>query len=256
MALTASLAVTGCAARPPRPLPPPFRFAADTFAFANETLWEYRPDPVSKEMGWSKRDPRPPFSLRCASVTRAARQFRVHARFDPAAPRADPEAYRALVARVLHGDPRLKTPADDPVVVPGYTDLRSFSRDHVALLEAELDRPFQNYWQRGNWRMIFPFTARQQHAEAERLVGEVERGETPIVHVLRFPDLTLNHVMLVYAAERTAAAVRFTLYDPNDADTPVTLTWDRGARTFVFQQTPYWPGGPVRAYEVYRDLLR
>lgn len=62
-------------------------------------------------------------------------------------------------------------------------------------------------------------------------------------------------MIVVYAAEETAAEVRFLAYDPNDAEQPVVLDYDRAARIFSFPRTPYFPGGPVRAYEVYDGLL-
>lgn len=238
------------------PVPPPFRFASDTFAFSNDTVWEYRLAPGATRMEWWKREPRPPFSLRCGPVVRAARQFLLHARFDPAAAPLAPDGYGPLVTRVLRADARRKTAAPHTIVIPGYADLRSFSAAHEPLLKATLmSESWSAFLQRGNWRMIFPFSARHQRAEAERLLAEVGRGETPIVHVVRFPDLTLNHIVLVYEAEPTPAALRFRAYDPNDATRPIELAWDRGARTFVYPRTVYFPGGPVRAYEVYDGLL-
>jgi hypothetical protein len=255
LALAVAL-VAGCGAHAAPPPGSAFRFATDTFAFPNETVWEYRPDPVTKTMEWWKRPERPPFALRCGSVARAARQFRLHARFLPDRPEADAEAYRRMIDAVLATDPRRKTPLPVPIDVPGYADLRSFSAAHAGLLKDALDEPGPSYAQRGNWRMIFPFTARHQRAEAERLAAELARGELPVVHVLRFPALTLNHLVLVYAVERTAAELRFSIYDPNEAEKPLALVYDRGARVFVFPQTPYYPGGPVRVYEVYDAIIR
>lgn len=247
--------LSSCALRTtPGPPQPAFRFSSDTFAFANETVWEYWPNALTKELRWRKREPRPPFSLRCNSVVRAARLFHVQARFDPTRPAVDTGVYRELIAAVLRRDPRRKTPSPDPVIIPGYADLRAFSRDHAPLLKALLDRPALSL-QRGHWRMIFPFGARGQRALAERLAAAVARGEAPVVHVLRYPDLTLNHFVLVYAVEETPGELRFDAYDPNDADQPLRLTWDRGARTFVYARTLYFPGGPIRAYEVYDGLL-
>jgi hypothetical protein len=73
--------------------------------------------------------------------------------------------------------------------------------------------------------------------------------------VLRYPELTLNHLVLVYDAEETPAEIRFRAYDPNDAARPVLLTYDRAARMFTYAATPYFPGGPVKAYEVYCGLF-
>ena len=255
LSAAALLVVIGCAASR-RPAPPtPFRFPEDTFAFANETVWEYREAPGGHGMTWTRREPPPEFALRCGNMARAARQFRTYARFDPEAPALEPEAYRQLVHDVLHRDPRRQDPAPEPVVIPGYADLRRFSAAHEALAKEALEGPWQTYVQRGNWRMIFPFPPAGQRRVAARLQAEVEQGAAPIVHVLVYPKLTLNHVVLVYAVEETPAEIRFRAYDPNNAAEPVVLAWDRGARTFTYQRAPYFGGGPVRAYEIYDGLL-
>jgi hypothetical protein len=254
VALAALLAL-GCAVPSRRSAPEAFRFPDDAFAFANETVWEYRLDTATRRMTWSRREPKPAFSLRCGNMARAARQFRVHARFDPSAPPVGPDAYRELVRAVVRRDPRRQDGGVDPVVIPGYADLRTFSAAQTAIVQEALEGPWQSYVQRGNWRMIFPFTPRHQRRLAERLQAEVADGRLPIVHVLVYPQQTLNHMVLVYGAEETPAEVRFHAYDPNDEAAPILLTYDRGARTFVYPQVPYFGGGPVKAYEIYENVL-
>jgi hypothetical protein len=254
-ALCVALAcLAGCAARAVPPAGGPrFGFPADTFAFANETVWEYAVEPASGRVRWWKREVTPPWSLRCGTMARAVRQFHEHARFDAAAPVAAPAEYARLVTAVLDTDPR--RPGDRSIVIPGYADLRSFSAAHEAVVKTAMAGPWQTYLQRGNWRMIFPFTAGHQARQATRLRDEVRNGRLPIVHVLRYPSLVINHLVLLYAVEETPAELRFLAYDPNVAGEPVSLTWDRAARLFSFATTAYFPGGPVRAYEVYDGLL-
>ena len=247
--------LVGCAVRqsPAVPGRAPFAFARDAFAFANITVWEYDVDAASGEISWRPREPPPDFSLRCGTMARLARQFWANARFDAGAPVADEATYERLVTELIDSDPR--RPLTTPVVIPGYPDLRAFSATHRELLVRAMAGPWQSYLQRGNWRMIFPFSPRQQRAEAERLLAELARGWPPVVHVLRYPRTTINHLVLVYDAEETPAEIRFHAYDPNDTEHTVLLTWDRAARLFTFSATPYFPGGPVRAYEVYDGLL-
>jgi hypothetical protein len=202
---------------------------------------------------WYERDPRPPFSLRCGPIARAVRQFFANARFDASARRADAATYTRLVRAVMASDPRRDRA--ERIVIPGYADLRSFSAAHGELLKAHVSGLWTSQLQRGNWRMIFPFTRRHQAATAARLRERLAAGRPPIVHVLRFPEITLNHMIVVYAAEETPAEVRFLAYDPNDAEQPVVLAYDRGARRFSYPRTLYFPGGPVRAYEIYDGLL-
>lgn len=244
----------GCAVRPPPPPGrAPFAFPDDAFAFANVTVWEYDVDPASGGITWRPRQPPPDFSLRCGTMARLARQFWASARFDPSAPLADAATYERLVGEIIDSDPR--RPAATPTVIPGYPNLNAFSAAHRELLVRAMAGPWQSYLQRGNWRMIFPFTQTHQRAEAGRLLAELARGWPPVVHVLRYPFTTINHLVLVYDVVETPAEIRFAAYDPNDSEKTIALTWDRAARLFTYSTTPYFPGGPVKAYEVYDGLL-
>jgi hypothetical protein len=229
------------------------RFPEDVFAFANETVWEYHDDAADGRQQWTKRDPRPPFSLRCGPMARAVRQFYDNARFDPSAPRADAATYERLVVAVMASDPR--RPRAERIVIPGYPDLRTFSADHATLIQSHVSGAWSSQLQRGNWRMIFPFSQAHQAATMQKLVREVAAGHAPIVHVLRFPNITMNHMIVVYAAEETPAEMRFFAYDPNNASAPVVLSYDRVARRFSYPRTLYFPGGPVRVYEIYDGWL-
>jgi hypothetical protein len=231
----------------------PFRFSADTFAFANETVMQYDFDPVTHDVSSHPKEKAPEFALRCGAMARAARQFYSVARFDPSVPVADDPTYEHLVREVLATDPR--DPPDESVVIPGYRDLRALSEAHASLLKGLLAGPWETYLQRGNWRMVFPFGPDQQQQVAGRLLDELARGWPPIVHVLRFPERTINHLVLVFDAEETPAEIRFRVYDPNDAERPVELVFDRGARIFSYSATSFFPGGPVKAYEVYDGWL-
>lgn len=247
----------GCGVRtfpPPSAPPAPFRFPADTFAFANETVWEYHVDPVTGAARWHRREPPPAFALRCGNMARAARQFHVHARFAADEPALTATDYRPLVAAVLRRDPRRQIAGGERIVIPGFADLRAFSATHPALLQDALEGPWHSYVQRGNWRMIFPFTPAHQDATARELAAEVRAGRVPIVHVLRYPRLTINHMVLLFAVDDDENEVRFQVYDPNTADAPIVLRYDRAGRVFRYPRTPYFGGGPVKVYEVYDSL--
>jgi hypothetical protein len=103
--------------------------------------------------------------------------------------------------------------------------------------------------------MIFPFPRAHQEATLRRVREGLAAGRPPVLHVLRFPDITLNHMIVVYAEEETPAEVRLFAYDPNDAQRPVVVRYDRAARLFTYPRTPYFPGGPIRAYEIYDGWL-
>jgi hypothetical protein len=245
----------GCAARRDPSPAPPFRFPADAFAFQNETFWHYVVDPDTGKTVVREREAPAGWSLRCGNMVRAARLFRLHARFEAAQPHADDAAYAALIARVLAHDPRDQAFDPEPTVIPGYADLRSFSADHVELLQTALGGASRTYLQRGNWRMVFPFPRDHQARVAETLRAEVAAGRTPIIHVVRYPVITLNHLMLVYAVDETPSEIRFVAYDPNVGDEPLVLRYDRGERAFYYPRTMYFAGGVVKAYEVYDGPL-
>ncbi|TAL03876.1 MAG: hypothetical protein EPO07_05655 [Verrucomicrobia bacterium] len=77
-----------------------FEFPRDTFAFANELHWEYHFDAAAGKTTFSKRNPKPTYAHRCFVLTRAARQFFYHARFDADQKLASDEIYRQLIREI------------------------------------------------------------------------------------------------------------------------------------------------------------
>jgi hypothetical protein len=250
------VAAFGCApARLPADAPPlrAFRFATDTFAWANDSHWVLVPDPASGTLVWTPQDVR--FALHCAGVVRAARQFLVHARFDPTAARVEPEGYLALARSVLARDPRATRATEPPIVIPGYRDLRTFSADFEPMLKEELLADWRSVVPRGDWRIVVPFTPGMQASIARTMFGEVRAGTLVIARVFRFPVMTINHAVLLFGATEDAGDLVFEAYDPNDASGPITIRFDTAAETFLFPARNYFTGGPVQVYEVYRGLL-
>ena len=229
-----------------------FDFQHDTFAFANDLVWEYHFDDKGKWVH-QRREPEPDYTHHCFVVARSARQFFQHARFDAGQPVADDATYKALIRTVVSIDPGRVLPDDRKIVIPGYADLRSFSLAKEPLLKSECGGAWQSYFQRGHWRMVFPFSRANQLATAERLLSDLRRNEPPVVHVVRFPQLTINHAVLLFDARETEKEIRFATYDPNKPDSPKTLVFDRETRTFNFAGNDYWPGGRVDVYEIYRN---
>jgi hypothetical protein len=185
---------------------------------------------------------------------RVARQFLFEARFVPDAPRLDEAGYRALVARVVARSPRAQAPAADPVVIPGFADLRAFSAAYPELLQDAM-RDWRLFFSRSNWRLIFPFTPANQEATAADLAREIEAGRTPLVRVHRYPSFDMNHALLLFGVERAPGGLRFHGYDPNDAERPLVFDFDRVAWTFTYPPTEYFGGGPVKVYEIYRGAI-
>lgn len=253
------LGAAGCASPGSGASPQSFEFHRDTFAFPNETLWLYEVDPDTGRMSHRRRKPRPDYAQRCFVVVRAAKEFHLHARFEPDLAPVAPDELRSAIRSVIRRSPRRGSTEARRVVIPGFTGLRQLSEVHGDLVRREAGGSWQSYVQRGHWRMVFPFSAvqRQRLADrlAERLAGD-EPGSPAVLHVVRFPRLTINHAVLVYAVETTERQHRFLAYDPNEAGHPVELVFDRATRRFELPPLPYFPGGPVEAYEVYSSAFR
>lgn len=229
----------------------PFQFERDALSFANELDWVYRLNPETGKLDFTKVEPEPDYIHHCFVVVKAAKQFFLHARFDANAEKVDAKTYQELIKKVLARSPRDLEPDPDRVVIPGYADLRSFSAAWPVLIKDEAGGSWHSYVQLGNWRMILPFPRSGQEETAARLVAELQADWPPIVHLVTFPIITINHAVLIYAARETEKVIEFSVYDPNHPEAPGELTYDRASRTFIFPATNYFEDGPVNVYEVY-----
>lgn len=231
-----------------------FEFERDSFAFANELHWAYEFDRTTGETKFRKRDPAPTYGHRCFVVTRAARQFLYHARFDASLPRvSDAAFYRQRIREVVARSPREKCLPDDEVVFPGFASLREFSRTYEAVLKAECGGAWRSYVLRSHWRMVFPISREHQGRTAASLLQEIQRGASPIVHLVVFPKLTINHGMILFSADERTEEITFHAYDPNQPDKPTHLAFNRATQTFALPANQYWAGGPLNVIEIYRD---
>jgi hypothetical protein len=211
-------------------------------------VWEYHFDEHGRWTS-SRREPPPSYSHHCFVVARSARQFFLNARFAPEQPRANEATYRELVRQVVSSNPR--RPLEAKIVIPGYPDLRAFSRVNERLLQQECGGAWQSYFQRGHWRMMCPFSRRHQQATAGRILARLKDAEPIVIHLVRFPQLTINHAMVIFDARESSNDIEFTTYDPNRPATPVTITFNRANRTFTLPANDYFPGGRVDIYEIY-----
>jgi hypothetical protein len=232
----------------------PFDFQKDTFAFANELLWVYEYDSKGK---WTThtRVPRPEYWQHCFVLARATKQFFVNARFEPTLAGADEETYRKLIKRVMRSNARHPLPETSKIVIPGYLDLRHFSQAREKLLKRTCGSGWESYFQRGHWHVVIPFTRRSQHQTAMRLTDKLARNDAPVVHLVRFPQLTINHAVIVFDAKENPDSIVFSIYDPNKPSAPRTITYEKATRTFTFPPNDYFPGGRVDVYEIYRNWL-
>jgi hypothetical protein len=242
--------VSGCVSRTSPPTANrPFVFGQDSLSYSNELVWSYSFDPVTGKTSHSYRQPPPTYSHHCFVVARSAKQFFKHARFAPELPPVDDDAYRKLVRKVVATSPAVDLP--EKVIIPGFSNLFLFSQEHENLLKQECGGAWRSYFQRGHWRMIWPFSRNEQEKMAAQLVADLRRNDPPVVHVVRFPQLKINHAVVLYDVKESAGKLEFTTYDPNIAEGSSVLTFDRQARTFSFPRNDYFVGGKVDVYEIY-----
>ncbi len=235
--------------------PRQFTFEQDTFAFANELVWQYRLDPQTGSMTTFRTVPAPGYAHHCFVMVRSARQFFYHARFAPELPPVDGEFYRRLIRRVVARSARVPSPDGNKVIIPGFASLRAFSESCERLLKAACGGAWQSYCLRSHWRMVFPISRRHQAAMAAELESALDRGGEPIIHLVRFPQLTINHGMILFGKERNGEGLVFKAYDPNIPARPAELRYDAADRGFFLPPNHYWAGGQVDVIHVYQGWV-
>ena len=145
----------GCAC--PRAAGKQFDLSRDSFSFTNELRWVYE-FPKSGQVLTHKVEPAPEYFFRCFPLVRSAREFFYHAEFRPDLPKAGPDEYRDLVRAVIHRNSRYPAEPNERIVIPGFQDLHEFSAEYRELLKSQCGGPLQSFFQRGNWRIMFPST--------------------------------------------------------------------------------------------------
>ena len=103
--------------------------------------------------------------------------------------------------------------------------------------------------------MIFPVWGRHQEHIAKQLARSLHQGRIPLVHLFRFPRITINHGIVLYGLTETEKDIQFEAYDPNIPAHPVTLIFDRTRKVFEFPPAIYWPGGVLSVIEIFRGGL-
>jgi len=229
-----------------------FEFERDSFAFANELHWEYRFDAATGKTTFTRRQPKPDYAHRCFVLTRAARLFLYHARFDAAQPCADGQAFRRLVREVLSRNPRKPSAPEKQIVFPGFANLREFSRAYEALLKSECGGAWRSYVLRSHWRMVFRVSRVHQARTATTLLAHIRGGDSPLIHLVTFPRLTINHGMVLFDASEKNRGILFKAYDPNDPEKPTELSFDYDRRSFSLSANRYWAGGRLTVFEIFR----
>jgi len=230
-----------------------FEFDRDTFAYPHELVWKYNFDSITGAMSVCRADPPPTYYHRCFVMVRATRQFFYHARFDRDSSRTDVETYRKLIRQIIRRDVRQRCPETERIVVPGFDCLRALSGVHEALLKALCGAPWESYFLRSHWRMIFPAPTWYREMMARKLKESLPARGLTLVHLFCFPQLTINHGIALFGFAESEATIEFNAYDPNIPEHPVKLVYEKQRKQFTFAPNRYWGGGVLKVMEIYAD---
>jgi hypothetical protein len=230
-----------------------FQFDRDTFAFAHELVWKYHFDPVTGAMTTYKAEPPPVYYHRCFVLVRATRLFFDYARFAPELPQTGVQNYEKIIREIISKNPRRACADSQRILIPGYDGLRSFSRAHEALLKAECGAAWESYFLRSHWRMIFRVSGRFQEKMAEKLKRSIQKRGVSLVHLFRFPRITINHGIVLFGFSESESQIEFEAYDPNIPAHPVKLIYEKKRRAFTFAPNIYWGGGVLSVMEIFCD---
>ena len=236
------------AAAPLRPFDP----RRDTFAFSNDTAMRYGVDEQGR-LHISRRERPAQYAHRCFVLARAVLQFRQFARFEPDQPKLTRAAYHQRVRQLCRIPVWWPAPRE-PIVFPGFADLRSFSIAYEGLLKEDLGNWLPCYLRVGNWRMAMGHLRAGQAAAGRWLTQSMAERKLRAVYLARFPHM--NHVVIVYAAHpRPDGDVLFDLYDPNYPQDPAWMIYRPAQRSFDFEPRWYFPGGRVNVMRIFISPL-
>jgi hypothetical protein len=176
---------------------PEFRFDRDTFAFANQTVFEYHEGhPSLRKPSTVKRDA---YNRHCFVMCRTAMQFKKFARFDPHSAPLDDTTLAARIRAVTHQAAWTQPlPKDQRIVFPGYKDLKEMSQARREIVQKNIGHGWPSYFRISNARMMFQSGPGYQENTHGRLDAALARGGVFIGFLTTYPRFSINHSVLIY----------------------------------------------------------
>ena len=230
-----------------------FNLQTDTFAFGNQTYFDYKPVSDNEIKISRRKGYLPDYSRHCFQLCRAVMQFHEFAEFHSDLPKASESDYREIILK-LSKIPVWSSGPRDKVIIPGYKDLHSFSLEHAVTLQKNLGLWWPSYWRLGNWRIVFPAPRSGQERVARLLRTEMNSGEIRTVYITRFKPI--NHCLVVYRCTPEANGdLVFDVYDANQPGKLVHLTYHSSDRSFYLDHTWYYNRGLVTVLRLYTSPL-
>jgi len=102
-------------------------------------------------------------------------------------------------------------PPAERVVIPGYANLREFSREQEAAVKEGLGGRFWTWVHWTNWRIAFPMPKGQQAGVADEIAQEIDHGRLVQLLVTNWPIPELNHTVVAFLATDRADRIDFTI---------------------------------------------
>ena len=234
---------------------PPLRFDADTFDFANQTVYLY-PHGYAEKRRLKPGEKPPEFTLRCFAMCRSVEQFHKFARFDPALPPPDDATLATLLRRINHRAVwRGPLPPERRVVIPGYVNLRALSRARPLLVQKSVGGGLATYLRPGNYRMFsYWWNGPTQQAHTQRTLDDLlAHNDLFVAYLTTYPSLSINHAVVLYGRRPDAATgrVRYLVYDPNHPEAPRAMLYDPRRHEFSYQKDWDFVGGKVTVLRTY-----
>ena len=238
---------------PTAPAPRPYTYSQDTYAFKNETVWNYANGSLQGASPAKKRQ----YTRRCFVLSRSTVQFWKFARFDPHARPLDDAGLAARIRQVTERSVWLPAlPEKDRVVIPGYATLREASADRPWVFQANIGRGWPVYFRPGNFPITVPVDRSTEARANAEIYHDLQMNYPTIFWAYRFPSLKLNHVLVVFQGTKEGSVYHYLVYDPNYSDRPGHLDYDDRTRSFSYMATYYFKGGYVNVRPIYRGLLQ
>jgi hypothetical protein len=101
--------------------------------------------------------------------------------------------------------------------------------------------------------MIFPTPPWYRKWMVKKIRDSLPRRGLTLVHLFRFPRITINHGIVLYGLTESERQIEFEGYDPNIPEHPVKLLFEKQSQQFTFAANRYWGGGELKVFEIYAD---
>jgi hypothetical protein len=109
-------------------------------------------------------------------------------------------------------------------------------------------------------KLPLPFSVDGEHQDGlhRRIEDWLEAGHPITVWIYNYPDVNINHSVVAYARTEASSPGRiaYLVVDSNETERPRRLEYDPDYKKFLFEPTPYFPGGMVVARPMYLGPLR